>query len=407
MELKDLLDESKVKSFQKQLKRKGYKGSLKKVANLAKAHFASIPIIDNLRAGQNVAAKERNIERGKELSLELDKLEIGHKDTEKKLKKLWEAIPNIPFADVPDGGENDGKVIATVGEPPKIINPKDHVELGAALDLIDVERGAKAAGSRFYYLKNQAVELEFALIRYVWDILSQKGFRFLMVPQLLSEKAMSAGGYLGKAKAEVYKTPDDLYLIGTSEQSMLAYHLDEIIDAPKRYTSFSTCFRREAGSYGKDVKGIIRTHQFDKVEMFSFVQPNKSEEEFELLVATVEKIIGDLEIPYRKVLLAAGDMSMASAKTIDFECWLPSQNCYRETHSISNCSDWQARRGNIRYRLDDKTDYVHTLNGTAMAIGRFLAVLLENHQQPDGSIKIPKALQAYTGFNEIKAKDIG
>lgn len=402
MELKDLLDESKVKSFQKQLKRKGFKGALKKVADLAKAHFASIPIIDNLRAEQNAAAKDRNIERGKELSLELDKLETDHKDIEKKLKKLWEAIPNAPFADVPDGGENDGKVIATVGELPKIINPKDHIELGTALDLIDIERGTKAAGSRFYYLKNQAVELEFALIRYLASIVSNRDFTFLMGPQLLSEKAMLAGGYLGKAKDEVYKTQDDLYLIGTSEQSMLAYHLDEIIEAPKRYASFSTCFRREAGSYGKDVKGIIRTHQFDKVEMFSFVRPEKSEEEFELLVATVEKIIGDLEIPYRKVLLATRDMSMASAKTIDFECWLPSQNCYRETHSISNCSDWQARRANIRYRTDDKTDYVHTLNGTAMAIGRFLAVLLENHQQPDGSIHIPKALQTYTGFTEIK-----
>lgn len=403
MELKDLLDESKVKSFQKQLKRKGYKSSLKKVADLAKAHFASIPIIDNLRAEQNLVAKDRNIERGKELSLELDKLETDFKDTQKKLFKLWEAIPNAPFADVPDGGENDGKVIATVGEPPKIADPKDHVELGVALDLIDVERGAKAAGSRFYYLKNQAVELEFALIRYLASIVSNRDFTFLMGPQLLSEKAMLAGGYLGKAKDEVYKTQDDLYLIGTSEQSMLAYHLDEIIEVPKRYASFSTCFRREAGSYGKDVKGIIRTHQFDKVEMFSFVRPEKSEEEFEMFVATVEKILGDLEMPYRKVLLAAGDMSMASAKTIDFECWLPSQQCYRETHSISNCSDWQARRANIRYRMDDgKTEYVHTLNGTAMAIGRFLAVLLENYQQPDGSIHIPKALQAYTGFAEIK-----
>ena len=401
MELRDLLDADKVKNFTKQLKRKGHKGGLKKVADLAKKHFELIPQLDALRAERNLAAKNQDINRGKELSGQLDQVEAEFSANEKKLQKLWEAIPNLPADDVPDGGENDGKILDTFGAPTEMLNPKDHLGLGVALDLIDIERGAKVSGSRFYYLKNQAVELEFALIRYVGSVLARKGFTFLMGPQLLGEKAMLAGGYLGKAKEEVYKTQDNLYLIGTSEQAMLAYHMDEIIDVPKRYTAFSTCFRREAGSYGKDVKGIIRVHQFDKIEMFVYCEADKSEQEFNLLVDAAEEIVRDLGIPYRKVLLAAGDMSMASAKTIDIECWMPSQNCYRETHSISNCTDWQARRGNIRYRMGDKTDYAHTLNGTALAIARFLAVLLENHQQPDGRIEIPSVLHQYLGFTEI------
>ncbi|MBU1082912.1 serine--tRNA ligase, partial [Patescibacteria group bacterium] len=281
-------------------------------------------------------------------------------------------------------------------------NPKDHIELGASLDLIDIERGAKVSGSRFYYLKNQAVEIEFALIQWVGGLLAKKGFKFLMGPGLLSEKAMMAGGYLGKASEEIYKTQDNLYLAGTSEQSILAYHMDEMIELPKRYVSFSTCYRREAGSYGKDVKGIIRTHQFDKIEMFSFVEPTESDQELEFLSSIQEEILQGLEIPYRKVLLAAGDLSMASAKTIDMESYLPSQNTFRETHSVSNCTDWQASRADIRYKVGKQSVYVHTLNGTAVAIGRLLAVLLENHQQTDGSIKIPKVLHPYLSFKEIK-----
>jgi seryl-tRNA synthetase len=192
-------------------------------------------------------------------------------------------------------------------------------------------------------------------------------------------------------------------LNGTAEQSILAYHLDEIIDVPKRYAGFSTCFRREAGSYGKDVKGIIRTHQFDKIELFSFVAPEESEKEHEFLVGLQEEILQKLEIPYQKVLLAAGDLGMSAAKTIDLESWIPSQKRFRETHSCSNCTDWQARRANIRFKnKDGKSEFVHTLNGTGVAVGRLLVALLENHQQGDGSIKIPEALQDYCGFEKIK-----
>ena len=248
-------------------------------------------------------------------------------------------------------------------------------------------------------------------MHWVFDLLKKKGFELMIPPVMVNEKVMSAGGYLGKNAEEIYKTQGDLYLVGTSEQSMLGYHVDEIIDVPKRYAAFSTCFRREAGSYGKDVKGIIRTHQFDKIEMFSYVDPKKSGKELDDLVDIQEEIWKGLEIPYQKVLLAAGDMSMPSAKTIDLESWLPSQNRYRETHSASNCTGWQARRANIRYRVagkqvsrlvgKSKTEFVHTLNGTAVAIGRTLVALLENHQQPDGSIKIPKALHPYLSFKRI------
>lgn len=402
MELKDLLDQDKFVQIQAQLKRRGYDGDLTKIADLESQRLEIIPKLDNLRAEANKLAKAKDIAGGKKISGEVKELEKAHKAITEELNGLMAEVPNLPFDDIPDGGEDDGQVMTTIGTIPEINDPKDHVELGTHLDIIDIERGAKVAGSRFYYLKNQAVDLEFALIRWVGAHLARKGFTFLMGPQLLSERAMRAGGYLGKAADEVYKTQDDLYLNGTSEQIILAYHLDEIIELPKRYASFSTCFRREAGSYGKDVKGLIRTHQFDKVEMFSFVKPEDSITEHEFLISIEEEILYALDLPYRKVMLAAGDLGIASAKTIDLECWLPSQNKYRETHSCSNCTDWQARLANVRYKTDTGSVFVHTLNGTAIAIGRLLAVILENYQQPDGSIKIPDVLHSYTGFKEIR-----
>ena len=405
MELKDLQDQNKFAKIQTQLKRKGYEGDLTKIADLESQRLEIIPKLDGLRAEANKLAKAKDIEGGKQISSEVKELEKAHKIIIEELNGLMAEIPNIPLDDIPDGGEDDGQVMATIGTLPEISDPKDHVELGTSLDIIDIERGAKVSGSRFYYLKNQAVDLEFSLIRWVGAHLARKGFTFLMGPQLLSERAMRAGGYLGKATDEVYKTQDDLYLNGTSEQIMLAYHLDEVIELPKRYASFSTCFRREAGSYGKDVKGLIRTHQFDKAEMFSFVSPEESAQEHEFMISVQEEILSALDLPYRKVMLAAGDLSIASAKTIDLECWLPSQNRYLETHSCSNCTDWQARLANVRYKSDTGNVFVYTLNGTAIAIGRLLAVILENYQQSDGSIQIPKVLQSYTGFKEMRVKD--
>jgi seryl-tRNA synthetase len=402
MEIKDLLEKGKREEMTKQLGRKGYKGDLDKIIKLETERLDVTPQLDKLRAEANKLAKAKDIEGGKKISGEVKTLEVKYQKIINELQPLLNELPNPPADDVPDGGENDGKVLKAMGVLPNLKNPKDHIELGASLDLIDIERGVKASGSRFCYLKNQAVELEFALIQMVGGLLANRGFKFLMGPQLLSEKAMMAGGYLGKASEEVYKTQDDLYLAGTSEQTILAYHMDEIIEVPKRYASFSTCYRREAGSYGKDVKGIIRTHQFDKIEMFMFVEPTRSEEELEFLSSIQEEILQGLEIPYKKVLLAAGDLSIASAKTIDMESYLPSQNTFRETHSASNCTDWQARRANIRYKVGKQTEYVHTLNGTGIAIGRLLAVMLENYQQEDGSIKIPTALHPYLSFKEIK-----
>lgn len=405
MKLRDLLNKEKFEEAKIALKRRGFDGDLSQVVKLEKKRLEMIPKIDELRATVTKLAKAKDVDGGKIVKNKLKVIEPEYKELIKNLNKLTASIPNIPSPEVPDGGEGDEDILDTVGDIPKIDNPKDHVELGKKLDIIDIERSAKVSGSRFYYLKNQAVELEFALIRYVQDLLKDKGFKLLIGPQLLGERAMLAGGYIGKAIEEIYKIEnegDTLYLNGTSEPAILAYHMDEIIEVPKRYAAFSTCFRREAGSYGKDTKGIIRTHQFDKVEMFAFTAPEDSEDMFETMNIIVEDILHSLELPYRKILLAAKDMTVAAAKTVDFECWLPSQKKYRETHSISTTTDWQANIANIRYKTNSGNEIVHTLNGTAVAIGRMIAVLLENHQQKDGSIKIPKVLHKYLDFKEIK-----
>ncbi len=407
MKLRDLLDKEKFEEAKIALKRRGFDGDLSEVAKLEKKRLEMIPRIDELRAMATKLAKAKDIEGGKTVKNELKKLEPEYKELIKILNKLTASIPNIPSPEVPDGGEGDEDVLDTVGDIPKIDNPKDHIELGKKLDIIDIERSAKVSGSRFFYLKNQAVELEFALIRYVHDLLKDKEFKLLVGPQLLGERAMLAGGYIGKAIEEIYKIEnegDTLYLNGTSEPTILAYHMDEIIEVPKRYAAFSTCFRREAGSYGKDTKGIIRTHQFDKVEMFAFTAPEDSEDMFETMNIIVEDILHGLEVPYRKVLLTAKDLTAPAAKTIDFECWLPSQKKYRETHSVSTTTDWQANIANIRYKTNSGNENVHTLNGTAVAIGRMIAVLLENHQQKDGSIRIPKVLHKYLDFKEISPR---
>jgi seryl-tRNA synthetase len=385
--------------YQTALDKRGGDYDLKSALDAYTKHNDVMQRVEVLRAKQNKAAKEQNVGEGAKLKSEVTELEKELVVLQSNLTEVAGNIPNLPLDDVPAGGEEKNEVIEVVGEPPVIENPKDHIELGTNLNILDIERGVKTSGARFYFLKNEAVELEFALVRFAFDILKEKGFELMVGPQLVQESVMMSGGYLGKNVDEIYKTQDDLYLIGTSEQSMLGYHMDEMIEVPKLYASFSTCFRREAGSHGKDVKGIIRTHQFDKVEMFAYTLPEESAKTHEFLVSIQEDILKKLEIPYQKVLLAAGDMSSASAKTIDLESWLPSQDRYRETHSCSNCTDWQARRANIRY---EKGKYVHTLNGTAMAIGRLLVALWENHQQEDGSIKIPQALHPYLSFKEIK-----
>jgi seryl-tRNA synthetase len=330
---------------------------------------------------------------------------------EKEYCELAYKIPNPPEADVIDGkSDKDNTVNRKWGEPTKFdFEPLDHVDLGTKLDLIDIERAAKISGSRFYFIKNQLVILEFALVQYVIKLLVSEGFVPMIPPILLGRKAMEGAGYLPDGEDEIYKTQDDTYLSGTAEQPLAGYHQGEILDAkslPLRYAGFSSCFRREAGSYGKDVRGILRAHQFDKVEMFSYVKPEDSKKEHDYLVSLEEKIMQSLKIPYQIVNICAGDLGAPAAKKFDLESWMPGEKKYRETHSCSNCTDFQARRLNIRYR-DEKgnVEILHTLNGTAVAIGRTLIAIIENYQKKDGSVEVPEVLREFTGFNEIKVKE--
>jgi seryl-tRNA synthetase len=286
--------------------------------------------------------------------------------------------------------------------------PKDYMSLGENLDLIDTERAAKVAGSRFGYIKNELVLLEFALIKLVMDTARKEGFVPVIPPVMVkNEMARGTGYFEASDEKEAYYLPaDDMYLTGTSEQSITAMHAGEILnekDLPKRYVAFSTCFRREAGSYGKDTKGILRVHQFDKLEMVIFSKQEDSKKEHQLLLSIEEKLMKALKLPYQVINICTGDLGRPAAAKYDIETWLPSENTYRETHSTSNCTDFQARRLNIRYRdAENKMKYVHTLNGTAFAIGRILIMIMENYQQKDGSIKVPKILQKYCGFKVIK-----
>ncbi len=336
------------------------------------------------------------------------------KSLEKKLQELseqrealWRALPNIPLPDVQAGGEEEGEIVSTstTQVKPKEETPKDYLTLMG--NRIDMERGSKVSGARFTYLSGELARLELGIVSYVIDVLTGKGFTQVAPPILIGEKAMAGMGYLDHAGDEVYKTQDGLYLIGTSEQSLGAMHMDEIVDGetlPIRYCAFSPCFRREAGSHGKDVKGILRLHQFDKVEMFSITSAEHSEQEHQFLLEQQRSIMDALSLPYRVVRLATGDLGAPSAKTYDIETWIPSEGRYRETHSTSNTTDFQSRRLNIRYRNQDgKTEKVHMLNGTAVAISRLLIALLEHHQQQDGSIAIPEPLKPYVPFARLSA----
>jgi seryl-tRNA synthetase len=317
----------------------------------------------------------------------------------------------LPFEEVPVGkDEKDNVVVKKVGKPRKFsFKPKDYMEIAERLDLIDTKRAAKISGTRFGILKREAVLIEFALVKFALDTLLKEKFIPVIPPVMLKEEMARGTGYFEATdKEEAYFLPkDNLFLAGTSEQPLMAMHAAEIFeekDLPKRYVAFSTCFRREAGSYGKDTKGILRVHQFDKVEMVSFCKPEDSKKEHLFLLKRQEKLMRALKIPYQLVQICTGDLGRPAAAKYDIESWLPSENRYRETHSTSNCTDFQARRLNIRYRgKTGKLNFVHTLNGTAFAIGRILIMLIENHQQKDGSIRIPTALQKYLKFKQIKS----
>ena len=366
---------------------------------------------DEMRAEQKKLGEAKKVDEAKKIKEELKTVEIELVDLEKKRQELLYKMPNPPLAWVRVGkNEKDNKTLREVGTKPDLAHPQDYVIITDRLGLIDTERAAKISGSRFGYIKGALARMEFALVDLAMRTAMEEGFIPVVPPVLINEKAMWAMGYLDRGRDEIYHLPaDNLYLVGTSEQSIGPMHMNEVFsdkELPRRYISFSTCFRREAGSYGKDTKGILRVHQFDKVEMFSITVPENSESEHKLLLSLEEKLMQTLELPYRVLDICSGDLGDPAAAKYDIEAWMPGQNGgkgeYRETHSTSNTTDFQARRLNIKYKTaSGKPEFVHMLNGTAFAIGRMLIAIIENYQTPEGTIKVPKALQGYMGMDEI------
>lgn len=350
--------------------------------------------------------KAKAIREAGEISESIKELRPSLEEKEKEFKKIMLEIPNPPEHDVIEGkSDKDNTLNHKWGEAPQFdFTPLDHVSLGENLDLIDIERAGKVAGSRFFFLKRELVILELSLFRFAFDTLIDEGFIPMIPPIMLNRQVMEGAGYIPGGEDEIYRTQDDMYLAGTAEQPLAGYHMNEILEEknlPLRYVAVSTCFRREAGSHGKDVRGILRAHQFNKVEMFSYTTPQKSKEEHAYLAQIEEKLMQALEIPYQVVNICAGDLGAPASKKFDIEAWLPGEGRYRETHSCSNCTDFQSRRLNIRYRSKNgEIKFVHTLNGTAFS-ERPLIAILENYQQKDGSVLIPKILQKYTGFDKI------
>ncbi len=361
-------------------------------------------------AGRDKEARDRLIAEGKELAATLKELEPRLRELEAQLYEQLLIVPNIPDASVPDGLDDSENVeIKRWGEPPRFdFQPLDHVELMERLDLVDLERGAKVAGSRSYVLKNDAARLELALMMFALDRISKKGYTPLIVPAMAKEHAFIGNTQFPRGREQVYALAnDDLFLVGTAEVSITGMFKDEILredQLPMRMVGFSPCFRREAGTYGKDTRGVLRVHQFNKVEQYIICR-NDHEESVrwhETLLANAEELVQALELPYRVVVVCTGDLGDGQVKKYDIECWLPSEGKYRETHSCSYFHDYQARRSNTRYRdKDGVIRFVHTLNNTALASPRIMLPLLENHQQADGTVRIPEALQPYMGGQRI------
>jgi seryl-tRNA synthetase len=342
--------------------------------------------------------------RTKDLAVDVKAAETAATETDQALRRAHLAVPNIVEDGVPAGGEDDFILLREVGDRPDIADPKDHLEIGEGLGAIDTERGAKVSGSRFYFLTGVGALLQLGLLQMAIQQAVEHGFTPSITPSLVKPEAMEGTGFLGAHAGEVYRLEaDDMYLVGTSEVPLAAYHSNEILDlaAPERFAGWSTCYRREAGSYGKDVRGILRVHQFDKVEMFSFARPEEAQAEHRRLLAMEEEMLAKVEIPYRVIDVAAGDLGSSAARKFDCEAWVPSQGRYREVTSTSNCTTFQARRLNIRYRdADGRPQTAATLNGT-LATTRWLIPILENHQQPDGSVRVPKALQPFLGGRDV------
>jgi seryl-tRNA synthetase len=377
---------------------------------------AAVTRADGLRAEANTASKaiqsasadERPamIERAKTLKDEVKAAEVEQAESDAELRAAAMAVSNLVDPRAPIGGEADSVVLETIGEVPSYdFEPRDHVEIGTALGAIDIERGAKVSGARFYFLTGVGAQLELALVNLAMAQADAAGFTAVIAPALVRPEAMEGTGYLGAHASEVYRlADDDLYLVGTSEVALAAMHSDEVFEAgvlPRRYSGFSSCFRREAGSYGQDTKGIIRVHWFDKVEMFCFVEPAQADAEHLRLLEWEKEFLTKLELPFQVLDIATGDLGSSATRKFDCEAWFPSQGRYRELTSTSNCTTFQSRRLAVRYRTDDGPAPVATLNGTLCAIARTIACLLEVHQQADGSVRVPVALRPYLGGREV------
>ena len=383
------------------------------------ARRSGIASFENLRAEQKAIGKQiarasgedkaALLARTKQLATDVKAAEAEAAEAGQRFDDLMAKLPNLVGEDVPRGGEDDFTVLETVGTPRDFeaegFTPRDHLELGELLGAIDMERGAKVSGSRFYFLTGVGAQLEFALLNLAMAKAAEWGFTPMIPPALVRPSAMEGTGFLGQAAQDVYHLPaDDLYLVGTSEVALAAYHSDEILDAatlPRHYVAFSPCYRREAGAYGKDTRGIFRVHWFDKVEMFVYCDPSEAEAHHARLLGFEKEFISSLELPFQVLDVASGDLGLSAARKYDCYAWLPTQNRYREITSTSNCTEFQARRLNIRIRDGETIKPAATLNGTLCAMTRMIIMLLENHQQADGSVRVPVALRPYLGGREV------
>jgi seryl-tRNA synthetase len=379
------------------------------------ARRAAVSRADSLRGEQKTlsrsvaraSAEERPavLARAKHLADEVKAAGVDQAAADAALREAHLAVPNVVEDGVPPGGEANFVTLETVGTPPTVAAPKDHTEIGATLRAIDTERGAKVSGARFYFLTGVGAQLELALVNLAMAQATEAGFVPVIAPALVKPEIMEGTGFLGAHAAEVYRlADDDLFLVGTSEVALAGYHSNEILDVaslPLRYAGFSSCFRREAGSYGKDTRGIIRVHWFDKVEMFSYVAVDDAFDEHRRLLAWEREFMDKLELAYRVIDVAAGDLGSSAVRKFDIEAWFPSQGAYRELTSTSNCTTYQSRRLNIRARGAAGVGPVATLNGTLCAIARTIACLLDHHQQPDGSVYLPAALRPWLGGREV------
>jgi len=384
------------------------------------ARRSAIVEFEGLRAEQNIFSKsvgaakgeEKNalLEKGKRLSVAVKAADVRRAEAEAKSLELALLLSNVLDPDAPIGGEEDFVVLEHIGTPRDFskdgFEPRDHVELGKLLGAIDTERGAKVSGARFYYLTGVGALLEFALVNYAISSAVKAGFTPMITPVLVKPPAMEGTGFLGQAAENVFALEkDDFYLVGTSEVPLAAFHMDEILDGgklPLRYAGYSTCFRREAGTYGKDTRGIIRVHQFDKVEMFIFCKPEDALAEHQRLLQWEKDFITAMDIPFRVIDVASGDLGSSATRKFDCEAWIPTQGTYREVTSTSNCTEFQARRLNIRMKDGQATKAVATLNGTLVAIPRMIVAILENHQNADGTVNVPVVLQPFLGMTRFE-----